>query len=160
MRTSEAQRAIQRTFDARSFRWQGVELEAYKFTLGDSRGMGWRGVTRFTLAGPSTIAARFELRYFELASGGYSSLEKHAHAHFIVALRGTGRALVADRVYDLTPFDVVHVPSLTPHRWLNEGDEPFGFLCPVDAERDAPQPVTDEEWDRLIDNPITAPYVF
>lgn len=160
MRTSEAQRAIQRTFDAGSFRWRGIEPEAYKFALGDSRGMGWRGVTRFSLAGPPTIPAPFELRYFELAPGGYSSLEKHAHAHFIIALRGTGRALVGDRVYDLTPFDVVHVPSLTPHRWLNEGDEPFGFLCPVDARRDPPQPLSDKEWDGLSGNPVTAPYVF
>jgi quercetin dioxygenase-like cupin family protein len=160
MRISEIQRATRRLFDARSFRWQDIEPEAYKFALGDFRGMGWRGVTRFTLAGPPTVSARFELRYFELAPGGYSSLEKHAHAHFIVTLRGTGKALVADHVYDLTPFDVMHVPALTPHRWLNDGDKPFGFLCPVDARRDAPRPLSDEEWDRLMRNPATAPYVF
>lgn len=112
------------------------------------------------LAAGAELPAQFELRYFELQPGGYSSLEKHQHVHFIVALRGVGRALVGERVVDLSPFDAVHVPSLTPHRWLNAGEEPFGFLCPVDRERDEPQPIDDGEWEALQRNPATARYVF
>jgi S-methyl-1-thioxylulose 5-phosphate methylthiotransferase len=78
----------------------------------------------------------------------------------VVALRGVGRALVGQLVFDLHPFDAVRVTPLTPHRWLNEGEEAFGFLCPVDRERDRPQPLRDHEWDALRANPITAPYVF
>jgi quercetin dioxygenase-like cupin family protein len=122
--------------------------------------MGWRGITRHTLARPSELPAGFELRYFELAPGGYSSLEKHAHAHFVIALRGRGLAVVADRVLDLVPFDTVHVPPTAPHRWLNRADEPFGFICTVDAERDRPAPLDDHEWEALLSNPVTAPYVF
>ena len=147
-------------FDPTVFRWLGIEEQAYKFSLGDQRGMGWRGISRFTISGPPAVKSAVELRYFEVAPGGYSSLEKHTHVHTIIALRGRGRALVGEAVHDLTPFDVVYVPSLTPHRWINEGDEPFGFLCPVDADRDPPQPVSDEEWARLSHNPATAPYVF
>jgi quercetin dioxygenase-like cupin family protein len=147
-------------FDATTFRWQGVEGQAYKFSLGDAPGMGWRGVQRFTIAGPPLIPSRFELRYFELAPGGYSSLEKHTHAHLILALRGRGTALVGAAVYALAPLDLVYVPPDTPHRWVNEGDEPFGFLCPVDAERDPPRPVTTDEWAALEQNPVTRPYVF
>src|SRR2546428_421554 len=66
------------SFDHALFRWRGVEAQAYKFALGDQRGMGWRDVHRFTLAGPPVVPSRFELRYFELAPGGYSSLEQHA----------------------------------------------------------------------------------
>ncbi len=147
-------------FDSRAFRWRGVDPQTYKFALGDARGMGWRGVTRYTLAGPPAIPARFELRYFELAPGGYSSLEEHTHAHCIVVVRGSGKALVGTEVFALNPLDVVYVPSRTPHRWINDGDDQFGFLCPVDADRDPPQPVNDREWDALARNPVTAPYTF
>jgi quercetin dioxygenase-like cupin family protein len=147
-------------FDRAAFNWEGIEERAYRFAPGDERGMGWKGVVRRTLADPASIPASFELRYFELEPGGYGSLEKHRHIHLVIALRGAGRALVGSEVVDLKPFDALYVPSLAPHRWLNEGDEPFGFLCPVDAERDRPQPLDDDEWEALRANPVTAPYVF
>ncbi len=147
-------------FDAQAFRWEGIEPEAYKFSLGDTRGMGWRGITRFTLGGPPEIPCRFQMRYFELAPGAYSSLEKHQHIHLIIVIRGRGKALVGPEVFEVAPFDIVYVPPEVPHRWINDGDEPFGFLCPVDAERDPPRPVDEEEWKALKRNPRTAPYVF
>jgi quercetin dioxygenase-like cupin family protein len=147
-------------FDPATFRWAGVEEQAYKFSLGDERGMGWKDVTRHTIGHPDQLGAGFELRYFELAPGGYSSVEKHAHVHLVVAVRGSGRALVGDALIDLSPLDALYVPSLVPHRWLNEGNEPFGFLCTVDADRDAPQPLDDAEWEALRANPVTAPYVY
>jgi quercetin dioxygenase-like cupin family protein len=122
--------------------------------------MGFRGVARHTLAGGQDLPAEFELRYFELEPGGYSSLEKHRHAHFVVALRGSGRALVGEDVIELEPFDAAYVPPQTPHRWMNSGHQPFGFLCPVDSSRDRPQPLAEAEWKALRANPVTAPYVF
>ena len=122
--------------------------------------MGFRGIRRYLLADVDVVAASYDLRYFELEPGGYSSLEKHRHAHFVLALRGVGRALVGELVFDLRPFDAVRVPPLTPHRWLNESEQAFGFLCPVDRERDKPQPLSDREWEALRANPATAPYVF
>jgi quercetin dioxygenase-like cupin family protein len=147
-------------FDASTFRWAGVEPERYKFSLGDERGMGWKDVARFTIGRPGELGSGFELRYFELEPGGYSSIEKHRHVHLVIAVRGAGRALVGDSLVELAPLDALYVPALTPHRWLNEGDEPFGFLCTVDAERDAPQPLDDAEWEALRANPATAPYVY
>ena len=147
-------------FDPATFRWAGVEEQAYKFSLGDERGMGWKDVTRHTIGRPDQLGAGFELRYFELEPGGYSSVEKHAHVHLVVVVRGSGRALVGDALIDLSPLDALYVPSLVPHRWLNEGTEPFGFLCTVDADRDAPQPLDDAEWEALRANPATAPYVY
>ncbi|MCS7300621.1 MAG: cupin domain-containing protein [Fimbriimonadales bacterium] len=157
------QRALERLhipFDSGAFRWQGIEPLEYKEHQGEVRGMSWRGVTRYSLGRPPFISARFALRYFEIAPDGYSSLEKHAHVHLVVVLRGRGRALVGERVFELQPFDVVYVPPDTPHRWLNPYSEPFGFLCPADAERDKPQPVSNAEWEALKANPETAPYVF
>jgi quercetin dioxygenase-like cupin family protein len=147
-------------FDAEAFRWRGVEPQVYKFSQGEERGMGWRGVTRFTIASPKRIPARFELRYFELEPGGYSRLEKHRHVHCVVALRGAGRALVGDEVFELGPLDAIYVAPLTPHRWINAGEGPFGFLCPVDGDRDTPIPLDEAEWDSLRANPRTAPYVY
>ena len=78
----------------------------------------------------------------------------------MVAIRGSGRALVGITMIELAPFDTVHVPPMTPHRWLNAGSEPFGFLCTVDRDRDRPQPVSDAEWPALRAQPATSPYVF
>jgi quercetin dioxygenase-like cupin family protein len=147
-------------FDPGAFRWEGVPEKAYKLGSRPERGMAWKGVTRHTLAGPPGIPASFETRYFELEPGGYSSLEKHRHVHFVIALRGAGRALIGDRVHEMLPFDALHVPPLEPHRWLNASEEPFGFLCTVDGERDRPVALGDEEWARLRSHPDTAPYVF
>ena len=143
-------------FDPEAFRWAGVEVQPYESRVGDERGMGWKDVARHAIGSGDG----FELRYFELAPGGYSRLEKHRHVHLVVALRGRGRALVGTEVVGLEPFTALYVPSLTPHRWLNESEEPFGFLCPVDAERDRPQPLDDAEWEALGANPVTARYVF
>ena len=148
-------------FDWRSFEWERVERRPYKSAKeGTPRGMGFSGVTRHTLARPEELPAAYELRYFEFAEGGYSSLEKHRHSHFVIVLRGVGRALVADRVVECRPLDAVYVPPLAPHRWLNAGDEPFGFLCPVDRDRDRPQPLDDDEWEALRADPSTSPYAF
>jgi quercetin dioxygenase-like cupin family protein len=126
--------------------------------------MSFAGVSRYALAHGEQLPASWELRYFELAPGGFSSLEKHHHAHFVVAVRGSGRALVGAEVVACRPFDAVYVAPLTPHRWMNafadEGEEPFGFLCTVDRDRDWPQPLDEPEWEALRANPETSPYVF
>ncbi|MDW8051168.1 MAG: cupin domain-containing protein [Armatimonadota bacterium] len=157
------QQALQRLhipFDPAHFQWEGILPVEYKEHAGDAPGMGWRGVKRYSLGRPPLIEARFALRYFEIEPGGYSSLEKHAYVHLVVVLRGRGRALVGMRVFELKPYDVLYVPPYTPHRWINPYDEPFGFLCPADAERDSPQPLSEAEWVMLKSNPETAPYVF
>ncbi len=147
-------------FDQATFRWLGVLPQPYKAGAEAGPGMGFQGVSRHRLADPAALPAQFELRYFELEPGGYSSLEKHQHAHFVIALRGAGLALVGHELLELTPLDAVHVPPLTPHRWMNRADGPFGFLCPVDAGRDRPRALDQHEWDALRADRRTAPYVF
>ena len=130
----------------------------YKESEGKRRGMGWRGLTRHTLVPGGSVAAGFEQRYFEIAPGGYSSLEKHEHVHVVFTARGAGQALIGDQVVDLNHLDLVETPPFAPHRWINPGDEPFGFICTVEGKRDAPQPVSDEEWNALLADPRTAPF--
>ncbi len=158
--STPARTTVALRFDAAAFRWEGVGERDYKPSALQERGMQWQGITRHALADHRELPIGFDLRYFEIAPGGFSSLEKHEHAHLVVVLRGAGRALVGDEVVDLAPHDALYVPPLRPHRWVNAGDGPFGFLCPVDGERDRPQPVDDAEWEALRADPATAPFAF
>jgi quercetin dioxygenase-like cupin family protein len=121
---------IRRTDD---FRWDGVPVSAYK-----PGGTHFAGITRQLLFGGGEGLA-CQLRYFEVAPGGYSSLERHRHAHAIMVIRGRGRALVGDRILELAMHDLVSVPPLTWHQLRTVGEEPFGFLCMVDCGRDTPE---------------------
>jgi quercetin dioxygenase-like cupin family protein len=140
-------------FDPAAFRWDDVPERVYKDDPGAARGMAWRGVSRHTL-----VRGEIEIRYFEIAPGGFSSLEKHEHLHAVVAVRGAGRALLGAQVVELRPFDLAKTAAWEPHRWVNDGEEPFGFLCTVKGERDHPRPLGDDEWAALEADPRTAPF--
>jgi quercetin dioxygenase-like cupin family protein len=116
-----------------NFRWQGVPVADYKQSAEHHR-----GVTRVPLIGDQGEAAGFHLRYFEIAPGGFSSLERHTHEHAVVVLRGRGQVQLGEQVHDLAFGDMVYVASNEVHQFRNPTTEPFGFLCVVDAERDRP----------------------
>jgi len=118
--------------------WPGIAPQAYKRADGT-----WSGVTRQLLAGGPDSTSSFELRYFELAPGGRSSHERHQHEHAVVVLRGEGEVQLGDIAHPLRPGDFVRVAPGDPHQFRNTGAEPLGFLCVVDAERDAPTPLGD-----------------
>ncbi len=134
----------------RPFAWDQVEKQPYK-----ADGTGFAGVDRQVLFGPADATA-FHVRYFELAPGGYSSLEKHQHAHAVICARGRGLAVVGNEVRPMNLMDAVYVSPMTPHQFVNDSDEPFGFFCIVDADRDRPQPVSVEELATLKANSVTA----
>ena len=140
-----------RRFDQATFSWDGIAPQVYKRGDAGSSGLGWRDVVRHTLAGGEAQA--FQLRYFEIAPAGYSSLEKHAHAHTIVVLRGRGKVVAGRGVFTVEPFDLVVIPPRLPHQFVNMGTDPFGFLCLVDAERDTPQAVAGDELESLLRTP-------
>ncbi|HLA25407.1 MAG TPA: cupin domain-containing protein [bacterium] len=141
-----------RRFDRATFSWEGVAAQVYKRGDAGETGLGWRDVVRHTLAGGDAL--KFQLRYFEIGPDGYSSLEKHLHAHTIVVLRGRGRVVAGPEVFAVEPFDLVVIPPGTPHQFLNAGAEPFGFLCPVDADRDAPKAISPDEVEALLADPV------
>lgn len=134
-------------------RWDGVTPQVYKLGGSPIPGGAWRDVVRHTLVGGTDESMAFQLRYFEIGPDGYSSLEKHQHVHAVIVLRGTGRVVVGREVFDVAPFDLVYIPPLVPHQFVNSGSEPFGFLCPVDAARDQPQPLTSEELQQMLSDP-------
>ncbi len=124
-----------RRFDAAAdgYGWEGVERLRYK----QDAAAPFRDVTRQVLFARADM--RGALRYFEVAPDGYSTLERHVHAHAVLVLRGAGVVLVGEAVHPIASFDLVSVPPLTWHQFRAAPDAPLGFLCMVDAERDRPQ---------------------
>jgi len=120
------------------FRWTDVPVAEYKHPADH-----WCGVTRMVLVGDRGEATGFHLRYIEIAPGGFSSLEKHVHEHVVVVLRGRGQVQLGETIHGLDHGDTVYVAPNEVHQLKNpSATEPFGFLCIVDAQRDAPAPVS------------------
>lgn len=118
------------------FRWDGRSISPYK---PDDR-LPFRDVARTELIGSFGEHTAFDVRYFEIAPGGFTSQEKHVHTHVVIGVRGAGVVDSGERQLALRPFDVAYVPPLRVHQLRNPGTEPFGFLCIVDHVRDRPQP--------------------
>jgi mannose-6-phosphate isomerase-like protein (cupin superfamily) len=76
-----------------------------------------------------------------------------------VILRGAGRVLVDPEIREIGPFDLVHIPPLTWHQFRAAADEPLGFLCMADTERDRPQRPTGLELEELGRRPEVAAFV-
>jgi ribulose-bisphosphate carboxylase large chain len=118
-------------------RWNGRRSEEYK----PADASDFRGISRTELIGRSGANTAFDLRYFEIQSGGYSSFEKHVHEHVIIGVRGAGVLVKDGARFDIRPNDIAYVGPLEPHQLSNEGLEPFGFYCIVDHKRDRPRSV-------------------
>ena len=118
------------------FTWKGREKTIYKGTTE----LPFQDVSRLELIGPTGEKTAFDLRYFEIAPGGYTSLEKHAHTHTVICMRGRGILINEEDRLPMAPFDIAYIDSLRVHQLRNDGTEPFGFFCIVDRERDRPMP--------------------
>jgi quercetin dioxygenase-like cupin family protein len=135
------------------YRWEGVEELPYKE---DDRAL-FRSISRQVLFSDPALSG--ELRYFEVAAGGFSTLERHQHMHAVLILRGRGHCLVGGEVKSLETRDLVTVPPLTWHQFRASKGEPLGFLCMVDAARDKPQLPTAEDLARLTADPAVADFL-
>ena len=126
-----------------TFHWEGVEVRKYK----DEGAAPFRDVTRQVLFEGEDLPA--QLRYFEVAPGGWTTLERHEHVHAVMVIRGEGKALVGDRAYDIKMHDLVSVPPMTWHQFHASPGEPLGFLCLVASDRDRPQLPAESEIARI-----------
>jgi len=124
-------------------RWEEVERLAYK-----EEGDHSKAITRQILFGEE-LGLQSQLRYFEIAPGGYSTLERHQHAHGVMILRGSGEVLLDHRVVAVAHRDMVSIPPMSWHQFRATRGEPLGFLCLVNRDRDRPQLPTPEELDEL-----------
>jgi len=136
------------------FRWEHVPLLAYK----EDGGTHFKAVTRQVLfdAGPELGV---QWRYFEVAPGGHSTLERHDHVHAVMIARGGGQVLVGREIHDLVQHDLVYVPPRTWHQFRATTAEPLGFLCLVRCDRDKPQRPTDSDLAALRADPAVAAFI-
>ena len=132
----------------KDFRWEDTDLLNYK----EEGSAPFKAITRQTLF--HNPALECELRYFEVAPSGYSTLERHEHMHAVLILRGRGECLVGDEV---TKIDTNE--AWTWHQFRAGPDAPLGFLCMVNAERDKPTLPTEEERKALEANPKVAAFL-
>jgi S-methyl-1-thioxylulose 5-phosphate methylthiotransferase len=134
-------------------RWDEVECRPYKE---DERAL-FKSVTRQILFSDPALAG--ELRYFEVAAGGFSTLERHEHMHGVLILRGRGHCLVGNKVMRLEQNDLVKVPAWSWHQFRATLGEPLGFLCMVNAERDRPQLPNEKDLAELNADPAIADFL-
>jgi mannose-6-phosphate isomerase-like protein (cupin superfamily) len=135
------------------FRWEGVEQLPYKE---DERAL-FKSITRQVLFSDPELDG--ELRYFEVAPGGYSTLERHEHMHAVLILRGSGHCMVGSEIKSLGTRDLVTVPPMTWHQFRATKGEPLGFLCMVDAVRDKPQLPSADDIARMSANADVAAFL-
>jgi quercetin dioxygenase-like cupin family protein len=135
------------------FSWEGVEVLPYK-----EDGSIFRSVTRQVLFhGEHDLPV--ELRYFEVGPGGHSTLERHRHAHVVMVARGSGRVLVGEEVAEIQLRDLVQIPPMTWHQFRAGEEEPLGFLCIVNKERDRPQRPDPQELEDLRAHPKVSKFI-
>jgi quercetin dioxygenase-like cupin family protein len=98
--------------------WQDVPTRPY--------GAGGR---RHELIGPADGAPHYRVRFFEIAPGERSTIERHEHDHGVVIQHGRARVTLGEEVHELGPGDVVYVAPDELHSFEAIGDEPLGFIC-------------------------------
>ena len=116
------------------FKWQGVKDEPYK-----TEGAGWTNIIRRVLIGSRGESAKFHVRYFEISSGGSSSLEQHRHEHVVICVNGEGIVRTGRSRKKIGFMDMVYISPDTVHQLTNPFEKPFGFICIVNAKRDKPK---------------------
>ena len=117
-----------------AFHWEGVDVLAYK----QEGSAPFKDVTRQVLFDDPSLKA--QLRYFEVAPGGHTTLERHEHVHAVMVIRGRGQCLIGNEAHAIRQNDLVSVPPMTWHQFHAAPDEPLGFpACSAASDRDRPQ---------------------
>lgn len=136
-----------------NFRWENIPLLAYK-----EDGNCFKDITRQILfEGAADIPC--QLRYFEVASGGHSTLEHHEHLHLVVIARGEGHVLIGEKIHSVREHDVMMIPSHTWHQFRATSDKPLGFYCIVNTERDRPVRPNEDDLKSLCRKPEIAAFI-
>ncbi len=133
--------------------WADVDTLRYK-AAGSAP---FRDITRQLLFDDPQLAC--QLRYFEVAAGGFSTLERHEHLHAVMILNGRGHCLIGDTVHAVAERDLIRIGPLQWHQFRADQGEPLGFLCMVNAVRDRPQLPSAQELAALESNPSVAAFL-
>lgn len=137
----------------KGFRWDAVTCQPYK----QDGSAPFKDISRQVLFREDSLGC--ELRYFEIEANGYSTLERHEHAHAVMILRGQGECLLGEDVRQVKPLDLVSIPAWTWHQFQAGETEPLGFLCMVNVQRDRPQLPDPQDLATLRQNPVLATFL-
>jgi len=136
-----------------AFTWDDIPVLQYK-----EDGTHFRTVTRQVLFdGAPDLPC--QLRYFEIAAEGHSTLERHQHRHLVMILLGAGEALVGEQILPLSLHDVVEIPPGAWHQFRATAGAALGFLCLVPVERDRPERPGPAELEELRQTPEIATFI-
>ena len=135
------------------YRWDGVAYQPYK----QDGSAPFKDISRQVLFHDPAFGC--EVRYFEMDAAGYSTLERHEHAHAVMILRGHGECLLGTEVRAVKPHDLVTIPAWTWHQFHATAGEPLGFLCMVNQARDRPVLPTAEELAAMKAEPAVARFL-
>jgi quercetin dioxygenase-like cupin family protein len=135
------------------FRWQDVAYQPYK----QDGSAKFKDISRQVLFHQDALGC--ELRYFEMDAGGFSTLERHEHAHAVMILRGQGDCLVGDTVRAVKSLDLISIPAWEWHQFRATKGEKLGFLCMVNKERDRPVLPTADDLEGLKTLPAVARFL-
>ena len=104
-----------------NYRWDGVSHLPYK----EEGSAPFKSITRQVLFQDPEL--KCELRYFEVAPGGYSTLERHQHSHGVMILRGEADVMVGGEVKLARTHDLVRIPPMTWHQFRTKGSSRWDF---------------------------------
>ena len=114
-------------------RWLDVLVRAYGANGEDESGA--ERASRQVLIGYDEQSPHFHLRYFGVQPGGHTSLDQHVHDHGVYVIHGRASLRLGDEEHEVSTGDVVYISGNEIHQFVTLGDEPFGFLCVVPAQR-------------------------
>ncbi len=86
------------------------------------------GAARAMLLGPE-VTPNFMMRRFTIQPGGAIPNHTNSVEHEQYVLGGTARVGIGDKIYEVSPGDVLFIPPGAPHWYQVTGDEPYVFLC-------------------------------
>jgi len=129
----------------KDYAWKDIERKYYK-----TETTNFKNIHRYTLLGDEYPELNFQTRYFEIQSGGYSSLEYHRHPHSVVIIRGSGSVVLNNELHKISSFDTVYISPETIHQFHADNDEELGFICTVDRYRDRPSVPDDKKIEEVI----------
>ena len=80
-------------------------------------------------------AKNYEMRLFEVGSGGYTPLHSHNWEHEVFVLEGDGIVKSNDKEIGIKAGSVVFVTPNELHQFVNNGKEILKFICVIPARK-------------------------
>lgn len=76
-------------------------------------------------------AENFTMRLFDLSPGGHTPLHQHDWEHEVFIVSGSGELRTKEDSNSFKQGDVLFVPSMQWHQFVNTGDDLLQFICVI-----------------------------